>query len=184
MNQSSEQMAVQHETENSRREGYEHFHDGELGRCPQCGRLIMLPCLACQLDEPDEEFAEVTSEPFDESGLAIKLDEFETIRYRLLHAYREMFEISMFEDELRKKRLPVILRLLNLETRAIDSMNIANSNKSESFHSWSSDSRWFVFSSKRTDANFVQLYIAKTDDSGHVSKPFVLPQKAGVFYKA
>ncbi len=116
MNRSSEQMDTQNET--IRRQGYEHFHDGKLGRCPRCGRLIMLPCLACQLDEPDEEFAEVTSEPFDESGLAIKLDEFETIRYRLLHAYREMFGISMFEDELRKERLPIVLRLLNLRDLA------------------------------------------------------------------
>ena len=60
------------------------------------------------------------------------------------------------------------------ETRPIDEVN---SPFSESFHNWSSNSRWFLFSSRRADGLYVQIYIASIDENGHCTKPFVLPQK-------
>ena len=60
------------------------------------------------------------------------------------------------------------------ETRPIDEVN---SPLSESFHNWSSDSRWFLFSSRRDDGLYVQTYIASIDEEGHCTKPFVLPQR-------
>ena len=69
------------------------------------------------------------------------------------------------------------LWLLNLETgesRPIDEVNSADT---DSFHNWSSNSRWFVFSSRRGDGLFTRLYIAHIDADGVAGKPFLLPQR-------
>ena len=52
-----------------------------------------------------------------------------------------------------------------------------NSPFSESFHNWSSDSRWFLFCSRRDDGLYVQVYLSSIDGNGRCTKPFVLPQK-------
>jgi hypothetical protein len=57
-----------------------------------------------------------------------------------------------------------------------------NSDKSEAGHSWSSNSRWVVFSSKREHDLFTRSYISYVDKSGKVCKPIVLPQKDPEFY--
>jgi WD40 repeat protein len=58
----------------------------------------------------------------------------------------------------------------------------ANSSQAESWHSWSSNSRWFVFSSKRGNGLFARPYVCYVDDEGTESKPFLLPQKDPSFY--
>ena len=67
-----------------------------------------------------------------------------------------------------------LMDLQSGETRPIDEVN---SPYSESFHNWSSDSRWFLFSSRRYDGLYVQVFFASIDAEGHCTKPFVLPQK-------
>ena len=67
-----------------------------------------------------------------------------------------------------------ILDLATGETRPLDEVN---SPFSESFHNWSSDSRWFLFCSRRDDGLYVQVYFSSIDAEGHCTKPFVLPQK-------
>jgi len=57
-----------------------------------------------------------------------------------------------------------------------------NSPRSDSYHTWSSNSRWVLFSSKREDGLFARLYIAHLGDGGHFGKPFVLPQQDPEFY--
>lgn len=53
----------------------------------------------------------------------------------------------------------------------------------DSYHSWSTDGRWIVFSSKRDDGLFARPYIARFDAStGHFSHPFLLPQESPAFY--
>lgn len=59
-----------------------------------------------------------------------------------------------------------------------------NSPEGDSWHSWSSNSRWFVFSSRRdTAGHFARTYIAYFDPAGGDSKPFVLPQESPEFYE-
>ena len=59
----------------------------------------------------------------------------------------------------------------------------ANSEESDSYHSWSSNSRWMVFSSRRLDGLYTRLYMTYIDESGKAHKPFLLPQKNPVeFY--
>jgi len=50
-----------------------------------------------------------------------------------------------------------------------------NSKDTESYHSWSSNGRWVVFSSRRNDGNFTRPYIAHIDKDGRGSRPFELP---------
>ena len=56
-------------------------------------------------------------------------------------------------------------------------INEVNSDDTESFHNWSSNSRWFVFSSRRGDGLYTRLYLAGLDENGVVGKPFLLPQE-------
>jgi Tol biopolymer transport system component len=57
-----------------------------------------------------------------------------------------------------------------------------NSDRSDSYHAWSSNSKWVVFSSKRDDGIHTRLYFCHVDTNGNTSKPFVLPQEDPGFY--
>ncbi len=57
-----------------------------------------------------------------------------------------------------------------------------NSEFVDSWHSWSANSRWIAFSSKRPTGLFTHIYFAYIDESGKASKPFVLPQEDPEFY--
>jgi Periplasmic component of the Tol biopolymer transport system len=74
------------------------------------------------------------------------------------------------------------LYLMNLETMEITKPDI-NSDQSESYHSWSSNGRWIVFSSRRIDGLFTRPYFAYFDIKGEMHKPFILPQKKSAFYR-
>lgn len=74
------------------------------------------------------------------------------------------------------------LRLLDLSTGNTDSLGIVNSTKSDTYHSWSSNSRWFVFASKRDDGLYGKPYFCYIDRQGRARKPFVLPQRDPVKY--
>ena len=69
------------------------------------------------------------------------------------------------------------LWLMDLESGETRPLDEVNSPLSESFHNWSSNSRWFLFSSRRDDGLYVQVYFSSIDSEGHCTKPFVLPQK-------
>jgi Tol biopolymer transport system component len=69
------------------------------------------------------------------------------------------------------------LWLMDLKTGETRPLKEVNSHQSESYHNWSSDSHWFVFASKRENGMYAQLFFASIDDKGHVTKPFLLPQK-------
>jgi hypothetical protein len=57
-----------------------------------------------------------------------------------------------------------------------------NSNESESWHCWSSNSRWIAFSSKRRDGVFTRIYFSYIDSCGKARAPFELPQKDPGWY--
>ena len=54
-------------------------------------------------------------------------------------------------------------------------LTATNSDNSESYHSWSSNSRWIVFSSRREDNDYTRSYIAYIDRKGQGHKAFLLP---------
>jgi Tol biopolymer transport system component len=73
------------------------------------------------------------------------------------------------------------LYMLDLKTKKYRKLDI-NSEHSESFHSWSSNSRWFVFASKKKDSLCSRLYFSYVDSLGNVYKAFLMPQKDPAFY--
>ena len=74
------------------------------------------------------------------------------------------------------------LQLMDLQTGAIDTLAIVNSEKSDTYHSWSSNSHWFVFASKRDDGLYGKPYFCYIDKDGKAHKPFCLPQAHPTFY--
>jgi dipeptidyl aminopeptidase/acylaminoacyl peptidase len=67
------------------------------------------------------------------------------------------------------------LCLADLETGKIQIPDKVNSDNTESFHSWSSNGRWVIFSSRRDDGQYTRLYISYFDQEGLFHKPFILP---------
>jgi hypothetical protein len=74
------------------------------------------------------------------------------------------------------------LYLLDLLSGKVNRLNI-NSDESESYHSWSSNGKWLVFSSKRDDGLTARPYLAYFGSPDNIGKPFVLPQKDPAYYK-
>jgi hypothetical protein len=74
------------------------------------------------------------------------------------------------------------LYLLDIETGNYRSLTKINSPKTESFHSFSHESRWFVFSSKRENGLCSRPYFSYMAPDGSPSKPFIMPQKNPEFY--
>ena len=70
------------------------------------------------------------------------------------------------------------LRLLDLESGRTLPLDEANSPAAaDSYHSWSSNSRWFVFGSRREDQTHTRAYLCHIDADGVPGKPFLLPQR-------
>lgn len=65
---------------------------------------------------------------------------------------------------------------------AMKKMERVNSPFTESYHTWSSNSRWLMFSSKREDNLYSRPYFSYVDSTGAGAKPFLLPQRDPVFY--
>ncbi len=57
-----------------------------------------------------------------------------------------------------------------------------NSEFSESWHCWSSNSRWIAFSSKREGGTFTRCYLSYVDETGRAYKPLIVPQSDPEFY--
>jgi len=58
----------------------------------------------------------------------------------------------------------------------------ANSDASESWHAWSSNARWLVFTSKRGTGLLSRPHFAYVNRDGTARKAFVLPQRDPAFY--
>jgi hypothetical protein len=56
------------------------------------------------------------------------------------------------------------------------------SDQSESWHCWSSNSRWIVFSSKKEQGVFTRCLLSYVDENGKAYKPLILPQKDPEYY--
>jgi len=75
------------------------------------------------------------------------------------------------------------LYLMDLEKKSFRKLEI-NSDHSDSYHAWSSNSRWIVFTSKRSDGIFGKLFFSYFDNNGVAHKPIVLPQQDPRFYES
>ena len=75
------------------------------------------------------------------------------------------------------------LWLMDLTTGEARPMSEVNSPNTESYHSWSSNGRWVVFSSRRDDGGYTRPFIAHVDANGHGTKPFELPRADPDFHR-
>jgi len=73
------------------------------------------------------------------------------------------------------------LWLLDLNTGEAGKIDMLNSEDTESYHSWSSNGHWVVFSSRRIDGRYTRLFITHCDGKGNFGKPFLLPQKRAFY---
>lgn len=73
-----------------------------------------------------------------------------------------------------------ITDLLSGETKPLAN---ANSDDTDSYHSWSSNSRWVIFSSRRDDGSYTRPYITYITREGEGTKPFVVPQENPRYYR-
>ena len=71
---------------------------------------------------------------------------------------------------------------INLENFKAERLDL-NSDFSDSYHSWSSNGKWLIFSSKRGDGLTARPYISYIEDNGTSDKPFILPQEDPEFYQ-
>lgn len=69
------------------------------------------------------------------------------------------------------------LYLTDLTTGTCRPLENVNSDEAESYHSWASNGRWIVFSSRRDDRTYTRLYLAWFDTEGNAHKPFLIPQR-------
>lgn len=74
------------------------------------------------------------------------------------------------------------LCILDLKTGEYRVASEINSSETESYHSWSTNGRWLIFSSRRIDGIHTRTFIAHVDENGKFGKPFVLPQENPDFY--
>lgn len=74
------------------------------------------------------------------------------------------------------------LYLLNIKTLKAERMNL-NSDMTESYHGWSSNGKWLVFSSKRLDGLTARPFFAYIESPDKTGKPFVLPQEDPLLYE-
>jgi Tol biopolymer transport system component len=74
------------------------------------------------------------------------------------------------------------LHIIDLKTMQLRNVKEINSSDVESYHAWSSNGRWMLFTSRRDDGGYTRLYMAYFDKRGKAHKPFLLPQRDPYFY--
>ena len=76
------------------------------------------------------------------------------------------------------------LWLYNIKTQESRALTELNSPEADSYHAWGSNSRWFVFGSRREDGIHTRPYLAYFNPTtGKAGKPFIVPQKYPHFYE-
>lgn len=74
------------------------------------------------------------------------------------------------------------LYMIRLDSGEHYPLSNANSEDVESYHSWSSNSRWVVYSSRRIDGLYTRPFFTYIDQAGNAHKPFLLPQEDTDYY--
>ena len=111
-----------------------------------------------------------------EAGRSVKFPRVSPDGKRLLYTVSDYGNFSIWHKD-------ADLHMLDLSTGAIDSLPEVNSPDVESYHSWSGNSRWFVFSSRRGDGLFTRPYLVHVDERGQCGKPFLLPKASPDYYE-
>lgn len=104
------------------------------------------------------------------------------IAYRLLALSNDMWNrMGIYQRNLENYDQSVIYEN-SLSDGKTYPLSEANSAEGESYHSWSHNNRWLVFSSRRLDGLYTRPFFTYIDDKGTAHKPFLLPQRNPVKY--
>ncbi|HBT77160.1 MAG TPA: hypothetical protein DEB39_09595 [Planctomycetaceae bacterium] len=94
-------MALESDTEFGKRysepEMFRHFHGGSFGRCPECGRMVFLPCLACRTEQVGKSVDPL--ETVEVESMYVQLEGDERQRYEYFRLEKIAEEIQRFEQE-------------------------------------------------------------------------------------
>lgn len=74
------------------------------------------------------------------------------------------------------------LWIMSMKTGQVRPLAEINSEEADSYHNWSSNSHWIVFTSRRENGLYSQLFIASIEEDGMATKPFLLPQENPLEY--
>ena len=75
------------------------------------------------------------------------------------------------------------LYMLRLADNKVWPLTKTNSPQAESFHNFSSNGKWIIFSSRRNDGDYTRLFFAHVDADGNTTKAFELPQQDPDFHR-
>ena len=74
------------------------------------------------------------------------------------------------------------LWMIDLRNGHVNIMTGTNAWRADTYHSWSSNSRWITFASKRDDNVYGRPYMVFVNEDGKTGKAFLLPQKDPYVY--
>ena len=69
------------------------------------------------------------------------------------------------------------LYMLDLQDGSYRRLDEIDSDEAESYHSWSSNGRWLIFSTRRDNGVVTRLYLSHLNSDGTFTKAFALPQR-------
>lgn len=75
------------------------------------------------------------------------------------------------------------IHVLDLQTGELLDVRPMNSERPESYASFSSNDRWILFESRRDDGNYTRTYFAYFDKQGRLHKPFEVPAEDPEYFR-
>lgn len=75
------------------------------------------------------------------------------------------------------------IEILDQQTGELIDSKAINSDRAESYPSFSSNDRWILFESRRDDGNYTRNYLAYFDKEGRVHKAFLIPQEDPEYFR-
>lgn len=137
---------------------------------------IKYDLLRIAFNQETHEFGEIDTIIFsNKTGLSVSFPRISPDGQYILFCMSEYGNFTIWHPE-------SDLYIFDLANKKIMKPDI-NSMETESYHTWSSNGRWIVFSSRRIDGLFTRPYFAYFGKNGKTGKPFLLPQKNPDFYQ-
>lgn len=156
---------------------YLYFCSADALQMPESYESIKYSLLRVEFDEETHKFSNIvdTLVSVAKTGKSVSMPRVSPDGQSLVFC---MFDYGTFPIWHRENDL----YLLDLNTREYSNMEEVNSNETDSYHSWSSNGRWLLFSSRRMDGQYTRLYISYFDKDGVAHKPILLPQQSPNYY--
>ena len=146
-------------------------------RTPNEYENIKYNLLRIGFNTEDHSFSKIdTIVSSDETGLSVSFPRISPDGRYVLFCMSDYGNFSIWHDE-------SDLYIYDLEKDQLSKPEAINSPEADSYHTWSSNGKWIVFSSRRMNGLFTRPYFAYHYGEGKFAKPFLLPQKDPGFYE-